>query len=284
MKNRFCIIIFTLILTGTFLLSGVNSVNGQTATQPVQQTAVVKQSKVQPVQLRKTGVQHPLVQEKAPVLVEPANGRTLTKYPRETKFEWRAVAGAKSYTLDVEYNDGQWKELKLVKVEGLTATVDFIGDNPGRWRVRAIYEGDKEGPWSPMWGFKYKTPQSGNAGAKAIPKPNTGTETKPNTGQKATSELMTAPELVAPIAGATLSNIPRIIEYSWRKVEGANSYEIQIQYNDGAWKNLKVQNVGSILIYKHTFVGANPGRWRVRAFASGKPGRFSEWREFKYTR
>ncbi|MGD0341911.1 MAG: hypothetical protein ABSA76_09425, partial [Bacteroidales bacterium] len=206
MKNRFFIKIFTLILTGTFIWSGVFSVNGQAATQQVQQKAIIKQSKVQPLQQKKTVVQHPLVQEKAPVLVEPANGRTLTKYPRETRFVWRAVAGAKSYQLDVEYNDGQWKEFKLVKVEGLTATVDFVGDNPGRWRVRAIYEGDKEGPWSPMSEFKYNTAKQEGTGTNANPKPNTGTSTKPHTGQKPASEMLPAPELVAPLAGASLDN------------------------------------------------------------------------------
>jgi len=34
-----------------------------------------------------------------------------------------------------------------------------------------------------------------------------------------------------------------------------------------------------------TFVGAQPGRWRVQAVdGAGKAGSMSEWREFRYTR
>jgi hypothetical protein len=264
------------MFAGAFLWSGISSVNGQAVTQPVQQKAVVQQKQVLPTVKTPIVNKTPVVQEKAPVMVEPASGRILTKYPRETKFEWKSVQGAKSYELDVEYNDGQWKELKMVKTEGLTSTVDFIGDNPGRWRVRAIFEGGKDGPWSAMWGFSYKTGGTGSTG--------TNTGAKSGTGQKPAAQELPAPQLVSPAAGAVLNNFPRVTQFSWDKVEGAKSYQIQVQYNDGAWKNLKVEMVGTMLTYRCTFVGAQPGRWRVRAFEEGKGGKFSEWREFKYTK
>ena len=96
-------------------------------------------------------------------------------------------------------------------------------------------------------------------------------------------EQIGAPELVAPIAGAKLNMFPRKTIFEWRHVEGANKYEIVVEYNDGKWHVLKSETV-NITSFTLDFVGKQPGRWRVRAFskATGKPGPFSEWREFVY--
>jgi hypothetical protein len=93
------------------------------------------------------------------------------------------------------------------------------------------------------------------------------------------------PELVAPLAGAKLNMFPRKTIFEWKHVEGANKYEIEVEYNDGKWKLLKnaTVNVNSFTL---DFVGKQPGRWRVRSFskATGKPGIYGEWREFTYLR
>jgi hypothetical protein len=98
-------------------------------------------------------------------------------------------------------------------------------------------------------------------------------------------EQIAPPELVAPIAGARLNIFPRKTVFEWRHVEGANKYEIVVEYNDGKWHLLKnaITNVPS---YTLDFIGKQPGRWRVRSFskATGKSGVFSEWREFTYLR
>jgi|GEM_PF-6216135 len=100
-----------------------------------------------------------------------------------------------------------------------------------------------------------------------------------------TPEQIAPPELVAPLAGAKLNIYPRKTVFEWKHVEGANKYEIVVEYNDGKWKLLKnaTTNVPS---YTLNFVGKQPGRWRVKSFskATGKPGAYSEWREFIYLR
>jgi hypothetical protein len=98
-------------------------------------------------------------------------------------------------------------------------------------------------------------------------------------------DQIAAPELVAPIAGAKLNMFPRKTVFEWRHVEGANKYEIVVQYNDGKWRMLKSTTI-NVASYTLDFVGKQPGRWRVRAFSksTGRPGPFSEWREFEYTK
>ena len=97
------------------------------------------------------------------------------------------------------------------------------------------------------------------------------------------ADQIAAPELVAPIAGAKLNMFPRKTVFEWKHEEGASKYEIVVEYNDGKW-HLQKSATTNVPSYTLDFVGKQPGRWRVRAFskATGKPGLFSEWREFEY--
>jgi len=96
-------------------------------------------------------------------------------------------------------------------------------------------------------------------------------------------DQIAAPELVAPIAGAKINMFPRKTVFEWKHVEGAGKYEIVVEYNDGKW-HLQKSASTNVTSYTLDFIGKQPGRWRVRAFskATGKPGLFSEWREFEY--
>jgi hypothetical protein len=105
-------------------------------------------------------------------------------------------------------------------------------------------------------------------------------------GQKpkaAKSDQIAPPELVAPLAGAKLNMFPRKTVFEWKHVDGANKYEIEVEYNDGKWNLLK-KAVSEVNSYTLDFIGKQPGRWRVRSFSkeSGKPGKFGEWRMFTY--
>jgi ABC-type uncharacterized transport system YnjBCD substrate-binding protein len=97
------------------------------------------------------------------------------------------------------------------------------------------------------------------------------------------ADQIAAPELVAPIAGAKLNMFPRKTVFEWKHEEGASKYEIVVEYNDGKW-HLQKSATTNVPSYTLDFVGKQPGRWRVRAFSkeTGKPGVFSEWREFEY--
>jgi len=91
------------------------------------------------------------------------------------------------------------------------------------------------------------------------------------------------PELVAPVEGAKLNMFPRKTIFEWKHVDGANKYEIEVEYNDGKWTLLKKATT-NVVSYTLDFIGKNPGRWRVRSYSkvTGNAGVYSEWRNFTY--
>jgi hypothetical protein len=251
-----------LILSGWFILLGsfisLANLNAQNQSKP--KSSVPKKE------------MHQTAKGSAPELVSPAENAVLTNFPRETKFEWKAVTGAKSYELEVEINDGQWKMLKKEKCVGLNAMVNFTGDNPGRWRVRAVYEDGTYSPWKGSE-FKYKTTN-----------PNSGKVKPENNKSNKEKEALLAPELVSPKEGTRFSNFPREIKFNWTQIPGVLKYEVQIECKEGsAWKLVKKEIVETSN-YTFNFVGAQPGRWRVCGIAEGKKSIFSSWREFICTK
>ncbi len=102
---------------------------------------------------------------RAPRLTSPADGASFSHYPRRTTLAWQPVPGASSYTVEVDcYQCCQtnqwctdvgrtWKE-----APGLTSTsysFDFVGAQPGRWRVWAVDAQGQPGPKSDWWEFRY---------------------------------------------------------------------------------------------------------------------------------
>lgn len=97
----------------------------------------------------------------APTQISPVDGSVFSIYPRTTTLTWSAVSGATSYTVLRSYcstagcND--WAK-DYAPVTGLTSrsyTFDFVGAQPGRWRVWAVDASGQEGPKSDWWGFSY---------------------------------------------------------------------------------------------------------------------------------
>ncbi len=72
-----------------------------------------------------------------PELVSPAAGTQINIFPRKITFEWKQVIGALKYEIEVGYNDGNWQLQKQAVTNETSYTLDFIGKNPGRWRVRS---------------------------------------------------------------------------------------------------------------------------------------------------
>ncbi len=91
----------------------------------------------------------------APVLVAPTNGTVLDHYPRTTTLQWQAVSGAASYMVEVQYDGGGWAPWKMENVTDTDYTFEFVGAQPGRWRVWAVAPDATEGPKSPWWTFEY---------------------------------------------------------------------------------------------------------------------------------
>ena len=106
----------------------------------------------------------------APAQLAPEDGTSFDIYPRVTRLEWQAVEGAYTYRVEVDYCrrlvpaervcvDAQPIFLKTgpqpFGLEGTTYTIEFIGAQPGRWRVWAIDRDGREGFKSPWWFFSY---------------------------------------------------------------------------------------------------------------------------------
>ena len=199
-----------------------------------------------------------------PVLLSPRSGARLNRNPRRTTLDWRPVSGAAAYGVEVQhYSRGlrRWSTNYIKRrVNVSNYTFNFVGDRPGRWRVWAIGRNNRAGRKSAWRTFTYTT-----GGVE------TGT--------------LRAPVLISPRSNSTFSHFPRRTTLRWRPVAGASKYRVEVQfYSSGrytAWKSATVSSTN----YRFTFVGAQPGRWRVRAIrANNSFGRVSAWRRFKYTR
>ena len=106
-----------------------------------------------------------------------------------------------------------------------------------------------------------------------------------------------APQLVSPANGTEFDHYPRVTKLEWTPVPGAASYALEIEYCDGLvrkeckdpspWYGSSVPPTSGIegTSYQFSFVGAQPGRWRVWAHdAHGWAGKESEWFLFIYRR
>jgi hypothetical protein len=112
-----------------------------------------------------------------------------------------------------------------------------------------------------------------------------------------TSSVLSAPTQLAPQDGSVFSNFPRTMKLSWQPATGTTRYVVQIQAcnpngcaasttSSGTNSNLPpytttVKNTS----FPWSFVGAQPGRWRVAALKpDGELGQFSPWWGFTFTR
>jgi len=94
----------------------------------------------------------------APRLLTPPDGTTLSEVPRKTKVTWAPVPGAATYKVEVEYQDAdsQWHPNGLAaESKSSEHEFEFVGAQPGRWRVWAVDASGEEGPKSDWWTFRY---------------------------------------------------------------------------------------------------------------------------------
>ena len=97
----------------------------------------------------------------APSLVSPADGQIFNVYPRSTTYQWEPSARAVAYVLEVDYSyDGKWhsEEEKVVPgflVNGTQWSFDFVGAQPGRWRVWPVNASGSRGTPSEWRTFRY---------------------------------------------------------------------------------------------------------------------------------
>jgi hypothetical protein len=112
-----------------------------------------------------------------PKQVSPKNKSHFTHYPRKLTLRWGSVRGAAAYDVEIDclhcrksgqwdsQNGPAWKTAYGLKRTGYSFT--FVGDNQGRWRVRAT-RGTLKSNWSPWWYFDFKT-KPGPGSARKLP-------------------------------------------------------------------------------------------------------------------
>ena len=99
----------------------------------------------------------------APAQISPPDDAVLEHYPRRTTLVWQALDGAQSYTVEHTFLDTdetcEMSNDDTTLVPSLsepTYTYDFVGAQPGCWRVWAVDESGAEGMKSPWWRFEYQ--------------------------------------------------------------------------------------------------------------------------------
>ncbi len=97
----------------------------------------------------------------APKLLSPPPGAVFSDFPRHTALTWEKVPGAVAYEVETDYHyantwasdDG--RSAPAARTATNTYEFDFVGAQPGRWRVWAIGEGGAPGAKSEWREFRY---------------------------------------------------------------------------------------------------------------------------------
>ena len=95
----------------------------------------------------------------APQPLSPPDGARLNSFPRKTVLQWSAVSGAVGYLVQVQYHDRTsptgWRPFAFRRVSESTFEFNFVGSQPGRWRVWAIDQSGLVGPSTSWINFDY---------------------------------------------------------------------------------------------------------------------------------
>jgi hypothetical protein len=199
-----------------------------------------------------------------PVLVSPRNGTALFHYLRTTTLIWQPVVSATSYVVEAAFLSGStWNAYPPVTVTGNSNafyTFNFVGDQKGRWRVTA-FNGTIFSPPSAWWTFSYNT------------KPQMATPIQTN-----------------PANNEIFGHYPRALTLSWKMVPAAAGYKLEIAFCNST--RTTCANYPTVTIsdplqsdYTFSFVGAQPGKWRVTTLGGSvyRDSTASGWRWFTFT-
>lgn len=98
----------------------------------------------------------------APKLIAPPDNARFDGYPRRVTCKWEAVPGASSYLLEWDYMDrGAWNAEAqgipgtALATTGTEYTFDFVGAQPGRWRVWPVNLSGQRGNPSEWRTFRF---------------------------------------------------------------------------------------------------------------------------------
>ncbi|HEU4834347.1 MAG TPA: toll/interleukin-1 receptor domain-containing protein [Pyrinomonadaceae bacterium] len=97
-----------------------------------------------------------VIQLTAPTLLSPRDGTRFSQFPRTVTLVWDKVPGARYYKVEIQFESNGWATLGAIRnVRSTTLTFDFVGAQPGRWRVWGVGDGGEDGPKSGWWGFYF---------------------------------------------------------------------------------------------------------------------------------
>lgn len=101
----------------------------------------------------------------APRQLVPADGAVFSHFPRTTLLRWESAPGAATYAVEIDCyhccQSGKWctdvgRTWKIVTdLRATSYSFDFVGAQPGRWRVWAVDASGRAGPKSGWWEFRY---------------------------------------------------------------------------------------------------------------------------------
>jgi TonB family protein len=211
----------------------------------------------------------------APRLLAPVENAEVHKLPRDVVFEWSAVPGAESYTLEIDCQgccalDRFCSEVapnRVTRMRDLQSTTfhyEFPAASQVRWRVWAI-KGFLESDKAPWRSLSFVTGD--------LPSPPQ------------------APEALSPANGAVVPAEMPSVTFEWSPVAGAKSYVLEVDRvatcgTPGRWCSEQgVYNVTEgIEGTAYSLPVSNPFlmRWRVWAVAGERASVKSQWSLFQH--
>ncbi len=107
----------------------------------------------------------PIPETPIPVPLSPRSWSDFYNYPRTTTLTWTTVPNTSKYEVELGFCQDypnfwdtltcrSWGSLGSITSSTTSATFDFVGNQAGRWRVRA-WGAQGPGAWSPYWYFIY---------------------------------------------------------------------------------------------------------------------------------
>ncbi len=217
-----------------------------------------------------------------PSLVSPKpsailqNGRSDRSAMHFWEFDWSDCPGATAYHLFIKgpgttFSLADDDTLKVARA-GYGFTNGYVPEHRRRgwmWRVRAKVN-DQWGEWSELRTFDV---------APLEPEVYSGKASLP------------APTQIAPAPKTVFDYFPRTTTLKWEPVQGAVSYSLEIDHFMMRWNTDHIGRSDQVVSgikttsYTFSFVGAQPGHWRVWAIdAEGRAGCQKRVWEFSYTK
>jgi outer membrane protein assembly factor BamE (lipoprotein component of BamABCDE complex) len=113
-------------------------------------------------------------------------------------------------------------------------------------------------------------------------------KTDPFKGDLSLNGIPTKPKLILPTEGQIFDHYPRFVDLRWQPASGTYPMEYEIQFKAlngmrGDWDSLYLETITTSEPYLcYSWIGANKGKWRVRARNREGTGEWSDFRMFEF--